>query len=480
MSVGAPASLRAPVKEGDVLDGKYVVELVLGVGGMGVVVAARHKLLGGRVALKFVLPELATSTQVVDRFMKEAQAATRITSEHIARVTDVGTLDGRIPYMVMEFLEGQDLGGLLAQRGPLPLEEAVDYVLQALQAVAEAHTKGIVHRDLKPTNLFLTKRADGTPLIKVLDFGIAKAVRPDAVGFGSEGDLTGSQATIGSPFYMSPQQIKSSRSVDARTDVWAMGVILHELLTNTLPFAAESTGALLAAILTEEPTRLRVSRPDLPQAVEQAILGCLEKDVELRVPSALALATALAPFGSADARLSLSRIVGISGRDSGGRAADSAASGRPAGEARSAPRGATNGSWGGTHGGSSSRSRGWPFAVVGLVLGATALFLRHGSAPPTPLSPVLQSVGASAASPPVEGRVAEVAELPARTVTPVAAPASSAPLGATSASASAMKAVSQAPARRPAAAYKPAPAAPTQPKTPLRPKGALDGLIDQR
>src|SRR6266542_4042743 len=167
--------MSAPVSEGDLLAGKYRVERVLGGGGMGVVVAAHHLQLARRVALKFLLPEACSQPGSVERFLREARSAAQIGSEHVARVSDVGTLETGAPYMVMEYLKGDDLSQVLKTRGRLPLQEALDYVLQACEAVAEAHAIGIVHRDLKPANLFLTQRADGSPLVKVLDFGISKA-----------------------------------------------------------------------------------------------------------------------------------------------------------------------------------------------------------------------------------------------------------------------------------------------------------------
>jgi eukaryotic-like serine/threonine-protein kinase len=311
----ARASL-APIEVGEVLAGKYVVLSVLGAGGMGVVVAARHLILGNTVALKFVLPELAESPPVVQRFLQEARAASRITSEHMARVSDVGTLESGAPYMVMEYLEGQDLGAVLAERGPLPVTEVVDYMLQALQAVAEAHLKGIVHRDLKPSNLFLTQRLGGAPPVKVLDFGIAKALTADT---DVAHDLTSTGVTMGSPVYMSPEQIKSSRDVDARADIWSIGVILYELLTQHHPFQGETQLALLAAILTEPPRPLESVGNALPEAVTSVVLACLEKSVERRLPSVASIAQRLAPFGSADARLSCSRIAEIAAQDSGPR-----------------------------------------------------------------------------------------------------------------------------------------------------------------
>lgn len=305
---------QSPVQPGDVLADKYVVEAVLGMGGMGVVVAARHRLLGGRVALKFVLPHLSTAGSVVKRFLKEAKAATRITSEHVARVSDVGMLESGAPYMVMEYLEGQDLAELLKTNGPLPVETAVDYLMQALQAIAEAHAQGIVHRDLKPSNLFLTQRADGTPLVKVLDFGIAKALTNDDPTTHTESELTKTQGTLGSPLYMSPEQIRSSRRVDERTDIWSCGVMLYELVSGRRPFEEETSTGLLAAIVSDPPRSLRADRPDAPERLEHIVAACLEKDRERRVQNAGDLAASLAPLGTTDARLSLSRIEGITGR----------------------------------------------------------------------------------------------------------------------------------------------------------------------
>jgi serine/threonine-protein kinase len=486
---------RAPVQPGDVLAGKYVVERVLGVGGMGVVVAARHQLLGGRVALKFVLPELATSKQVVERFIKEAQAATRITSEHVARVTDVGTLDGGVPYMVMEYLEGRDLGSLLDAQRMFALPVAVDYLLQGLQAVAEAHANGVVHRDLKPTNFFLTKRADGTPLVKVLDFGIAKAVVPDAVG-GAKGDLTGTHGTVGSPLYMSPEQIRSSRSVDARADIWAVGVMLHELLTGSHPFTADSAGALLAAILTDPPIPVRAVRPDVPEAVERAILGCLEKDLSRRIPSVRVLSELLAPFGSHDAQLSHHRITGISGATQVGETGAPAASvvAHFAAGVTPAVGQRTAGSWGSTRpedGTKSPRSSGRRVLIAAAGLGTLAvggalaawLTLRSGPSdatapveadaqPAKPAEHAVQQPSPPAAPPPP---VVEPAPVSA-TSTQAPAPSASAVVAPSAGKPPAPRSVSTRGRTAPSQSAPPAPAT----KPTARQKGALDGLIDGR
>ncbi len=315
-------SRALPVNAGDVVAGKYRIERVLGAGGMGIVVCARHLQLDDRVAIKLVHPEVVSNREVRERFLREARAAVRVKSEHVARVIDVGELPGGAPFMVLEYLEGESLDTTLASQGPLPLPTTVDYILQACEAIAEAHALGIVHRDLKPANLFLTRRADGSSCVKVLDFGISKETAPEAPSL----SLTRTQQVLGSPYYMSPEQLTSSRSVDARSDVWALGVVLFELLTGTLPFSGETTAALAVEITTAEPASVRARRPELPPGIEAAIRGCLEKDREKRHASVAALARALAPFAPPGARSSIERILRTLG---GEPAADAAAAGRP-------------------------------------------------------------------------------------------------------------------------------------------------------
>jgi serine/threonine-protein kinase len=280
------------VREGQVLAGKYRVERVLGQGGMGVVVAAMHQQLEQRVALKFLLPEVEDQDTRA-RFLREAKAAVRLKSEHVARVLDVGTLDVGSPYIVMEFLEGRDLAAMLEEQGVLPLDAAVEYTLQACEAIAEAHAAGIVHRDLKPANLFLTRRNDSSPCVKVLDFGISKMATPE-----SPHGVTQSAAMLGTPQYMSPEQLRSSRDVDMRSDIWALGMILHELLTGQVAFRADTLPELCAAILTREPTPLRELAPHLPPEIEAIVRRALEKDPAHRYPTLAAFAQDLAPFGS--------------------------------------------------------------------------------------------------------------------------------------------------------------------------------------
>jgi serine/threonine-protein kinase len=280
------------VREGQVLAGKYRVERVLGQGGMGVVVAAMHQQLEQRVALKFLLPEVEDQDTRA-RFLREAKAAVRLKSEHVARVLDVGTLDVGSPYIVMEFLEGRDLAALLEEQGKLPLDAAVEYTLQACEAIAEAHAAGIVHRDLKPANLFLTRRNDSSPCVKVLDFGISKMATPE-----SPHGVTQNAAMLGTPQYMSPEQLRSSRDVDMRSDIWAMGMILYELLTGAVAFHAETLPELCAAILTREPTPLLDLAPHLPPAIDAIVRRALEKDPARRYPTLAAFALDLAPFWS--------------------------------------------------------------------------------------------------------------------------------------------------------------------------------------
>lgn len=285
---------------GTVLDGKYRVERVLGEGGMGLVVAARHVQLDQLFALKLLLPQYCEHEEAVQRFLREARSAARIQSEHVARVSDVGTLGDGVPFMVMELLEGRDLDRELQARGPLPIAEAAGYVIQACLAVAEAHAFGIVHRDLKPANLFLTRRRDGSFLVKVLDFGISKAIEPDAVG-GADANLTSTAAVMGSPQYMSPEQIRSSKHVDARSDVWSLGTVLYELLTGEPAFKADNAPATLAKIVADEVPPPSRSRPDLPAGLEAVVLRCLEKNRDQRFQSVAELASALQPFAGVTA-----------------------------------------------------------------------------------------------------------------------------------------------------------------------------------
>ena len=308
--------MTAP-SEGDVLAGKFRIERVLGVGGMGMVVSAMHIHLDERVAIKFLLPEALANPEAVSRFGREARAAVKIKSEHVARVTDVGALETGAPYMVMELLRGKDLSQALRDSGPLSVPLAVEYVLQACEALAEAHAIGIVHRDLKPANLFLTARADGSPCVKVLDFGISKVSAQS--GTGSDMGMTRTQSIMGSPLYMSPEQMASARDVDQRSDVWAVGTVLYELVTGHVPFEAESMPQLCTLILHAEPPSPRLVRPDLPDGIEQVILRCLRKDRAQRYQNVATLAKDLAgyaPDAGPRSAERISRVLSSSGLSS--------------------------------------------------------------------------------------------------------------------------------------------------------------------
>lgn len=303
-----PSSGSPPVpREGEIIAGKYRVERVLGQGGMGVVLAARHIELRQPVAVKFLLPQALEQPNASVRFLREAQAAAAIESEHVARVLDVGTLETSAPYMVMEYLTGHNLKDVLQSRGHLPVEEAVNYVLQICRALSVAHSLGIVHRDLKPANLFLAQRADGSQVVKVLDFGLSK-VTAAADGAPLEQGITATSIVIGTPHYMPPEQLRSLKHVDARADVWALGVILYEFLTGRRPFDGASLPDIFAMIIAGAPPPIRLIRPDVTSELEQIVLRCLEKDPICRIQTVTDLSASLEPFGAQPARASLQGI----------------------------------------------------------------------------------------------------------------------------------------------------------------------------
>jgi eukaryotic-like serine/threonine-protein kinase len=301
----APAP--APVPEGHLLAGKYRIERVIGAGGMGVVVAATHIHIGQRVAIKFLLPHAQADAHAMARFAREARALAQIESEHVGRVIDVGVLDEGQPYMVLECLTGRNLAEVMATRGALDIDEATAYVLEACQAMAEAHALGIIHRDLKPENLFLAERADGSRIIKVIDFGVSK-IRADMAFLRSVELVTVTSAVVGSPLYMSPEQLRAARDVDARTDIWSLGVTLYELLTGQGPFRWSTLPELCAAILKDPPRPLRELRADVPEALEAVVMRCLAKEPALRPASAGVLAQELWPFAMPGVALAMSHI----------------------------------------------------------------------------------------------------------------------------------------------------------------------------
>jgi serine/threonine-protein kinase len=314
-AVRRPAKERFEPTPGLLVAGRYRVERVIGEGGMGVVVAATHVELDQQVAIKFLLPEAMRHPEVVERFLREAKVAARVKSEHVARVSDVGKVevDGgdEVPFIVMEYLEGNDLGAVIDVAGRLPLDEACELGLQACEALAEVHAAGIVHRDLKPSNLFVTRRSDGSPLLKLLDFGISKlTVRPDDES--ADPALTATATIMGSPSYMSPEQLRSTKEVDARTDVWSLGACLYEAMTGKPAFRGETVPQVCFMIGSEEPAPPSSLRADIPVELERALLSALDKKAETRA-TLVDLARAMVDLAPPRGRASLERVEAVLG-----------------------------------------------------------------------------------------------------------------------------------------------------------------------
>jgi serine/threonine protein kinase len=282
---GPPAYARP----GEILLGKYRVEEVIGIGGMGCVVRASHLYLQQPVAIKILLPGMVESQSTVQRFMREAQATVKLRSEHIARVMDVSTLPDGTPVLVMEYLEGYDLNQILRHHGPQLPQAVVDLMLQACEGIAEAHSLGIIHRDIKPSNFFITRRPDGSNLLKILDFGISKA------GDSGISELTGTQTVIGTPTYMAPEQMQTARSTDPRSDIWSMGVVMYQMLAGRPPFEAENYAQLVLMVAKDPPAQFSVA---LPGGLQSIVFRCLEKEPKNRIQNAGELARMLAPYAS--------------------------------------------------------------------------------------------------------------------------------------------------------------------------------------
>jgi serine/threonine-protein kinase len=293
---------------GQIVADKYRIDGIMGTGGMGIVVAATHVELDQRVAIKFLRE---VSPEALARFQREARMLVRLKSPHVARVIDVGSMDDDTPYIVMEHLDGSDLASVAGQRKKLPVEETVDYVLQACEAVAEAHALGMVHRDLKPANLFLARGPGGTTTVKVLDFGVSK-ILDDRSGTGENargGDLTNAGVALGSPGYMSPEQMTSARDVDERSDIFSLGALLYRLVGGQPPYKGTSVVTILATMATEKLPPLRGLAPDAPEGFAAIVERCLANDKVLRFPSVAHLAHALEPYATRRGRVSIEQIL---------------------------------------------------------------------------------------------------------------------------------------------------------------------------
>jgi eukaryotic-like serine/threonine-protein kinase len=295
----------------NILDGKYLIGPIIGSGAFGLVYEARNLELDEKVALKTMRPEFAVDTAMVARFAREAKSAAAIKSEYVAMVYDVGVTSDNFPYIVMEYLDGKDLGAVLEESGALDARSAVEYALQACEALAVAHSKGIVHRDIKPENLLLTERSGGMRIVKVLDFGISKAALTGSI-FGNTMPIVKTLNLMGTPLYMSPEQVRSSDHVDFRSDIWSLGMVLYEVLAGTTAFdEGSSITEICAAILETKPKPIELHRNDLPSGLVEVISKCLEKDVRRRYQNVAELALALMPFGPKRARLNVERAVAV-------------------------------------------------------------------------------------------------------------------------------------------------------------------------
>ena len=351
----------AGVKVGSVIADKYRVEQELGRGGFGVVMRARHLAIDQMVAIK-VLTAAGTDDprewhEDAARFKREGQATAALRSEHVVRILDVDVLPNGSPYMVMEYLEGETLHVTIHTRGPLSVGETADHMVQVLAALAEAHAAGIVHRDLKPANVFITQGAGGTMVAKVLDFGVSKIAAHSGIGAGAA-PITRTGAVIGTVAYMAPEQMLDAKRVDARADVWSVGIMLFELLTKKTPFGTMDDPNIVTTMLTKPPMSLAALRPDVPPALEKIVLRCLEKAPQKRYSTAAALASALEPFTTPRARRALDALR---------------RAGRPSGAAAPLEKGAPAVLAAGN--GEARRARRTTMLVAGIAVALTVLFL---------------------------------------------------------------------------------------------------------
>ena len=284
--------------------GRYTIVRPMGVGGMGAVYEATHNDLKKRVALKTLHRVVAADPAIRARFVQEGQAASRIRHPHVVDVSDVGVQEG-LPFLVMEYLDGEDLRRRFDREGRLDPGDLVALMLPLLSAVGAAHEEGIVHRDLKPENIFLARTRDGAVIPKVLDFGISKMT--DA---GRPAGLTASSSVLGTPFYMAPEQARSSRNVDARADLYALGVILYEGLTGKVPYPGENLFVVLTAAALGGCEAPRALRPEIDAGLEAVVLRAMAVAPDDRYPDATALGRALLPFATAEARARWATMFG--------------------------------------------------------------------------------------------------------------------------------------------------------------------------
>jgi serine/threonine-protein kinase len=391
---------------GDVLSGKYRVVRVIGEGGMGVVYEGLHTRIEQRVAIKVLHPRMLKTGEFVQRFEREARASGRLKSRYTTRVLDVAETDDGLPYMVMELLIGHDLETELAQRGRLPFPEAVEYLMQICAAMAEAHDLGIVHRDLKPANLMLCQSEEGERFVRVLDFGISKVLD-------GESSMTKTSTALGTPLYMSPEQVRSPRSVDARADIWSLGVIAYEMLAGRRPFEGENATATIAAIVTDEPPPLQGLCSDLPQELTTAIHKALEKPLANRFVDVRAFAAAIAPFGTSGSMSKIPRppVERIGSRPPASDVPDRAQLALAPTQAVIAPGPETRPTPDGTHAadaGAASRKLRVVVSFLGLQTGwfACVLGATHGHPYVGPLV-VMATLAAHVQAQPPKGRAAE-------------------------------------------------------------------------
>ncbi len=308
-SPGAPVGMPA-LHPGDFVAGRYQIDGLAGEGGMAVVYSARHIHLAERYAIKVLRPGFAADKNVVSRFLQEARSAAQLRSDFACRVFDVALLPGGAPYIVMELLSGEDLAAVVRRQSTLPVDQALEFVIQACEALAEAHTLGLIHRDVKPENLFLTVRPDGWRTVKLLDFGISKILDPDSMETSLRKRFDTSDL-LGTPHYMSPEQVRNAQDVDARSDLWSLGVVLYELLSGKLPFNGKTTPEVCAAILETDPVPLSELRTDIPPELADTVHWLLAKQPELRLSSAAELAVQLLPFAPKRCRAVLERMQSL-------------------------------------------------------------------------------------------------------------------------------------------------------------------------